>query len=322
MNQGGVTQFGRRVTSPQNLRFTGGRGEAPFRPAPDRGSTAIGNAALLDAQGLYLPSVGLRHTLRSGDLDPLMFNFSETERAWNRGASQQRTKELKEAYVDFETFDHRLWMRLGLQNIIWGKTEVFRTTDQWNPQDLALSSLPTLEESRIALWSGRAVYSLYDVGPLQDVRLEVAANLDKFEPADLGACGEPYAADSVCTLTNAIATHSYLGVGIAGVDRPESPWKDARDLEIGGRIEWRWDRFTFALTDFYGHGDLPFADAIFFYDRSVDPATGRPVVARLPGQALGTCALGGQIVPDPVNKPSATSPGSPTAPRSRRIPIR
>ena len=156
-----------------------------------------------------------------------MFNFSETERAWNRGASQQRTKELKEAYVDLETLDHRLWMRLGLQNIVWGKTEVFRTTDQWNPQDLALSSLPTLEESRIALWSARAVYSLYDVGPLQDVRLEVAANLDKFEPADLGACGEPYAADSVCAITNAIATHSYLGVGIAGVDRPESPWKDA-----------------------------------------------------------------------------------------------
>src|SRR5262249_13128525 len=69
------------------------------------------------------------------------------------------------------------------------------------------------------------------------------------------------------------------------------------------------DRFTLALTDFWGHSDLPYADAIFFYDRSVDPATGRPVVARLPGQALGTCAHGGQIAPDPVNKPSTTSPG-------------
>jgi hypothetical protein len=66
----------------------------------------------------------------------------------------------------------------------------------------------------------------------------------------------------VCALTNGIATHSYLGVGIAGIDRPSSPWNDASDLEIGGRIEWRWDRFTFALTDFWGHGDLPYADAI------------------------------------------------------------
>src|SRR5262249_12382776 len=137
---GGVTQYGDRVTSPQNIRFTGGRGEAPFRPAPDLASTAVGNAPLLHAQGLYIPRVGLRKTLRSGDLDSLLFNVSETDRAWNRGASQQRTKEVKEAYVDLETLDRRLWMRLGLQNIVWGKTEVFRTTDQFNPQDLALSS--------------------------------------------------------------------------------------------------------------------------------------------------------------------------------------
>ena len=29
----------------------------------------------------------------------------------------------------------------------------------------------------------------YDVGALEDVRLELAFNFDKFEPADLGACG-------------------------------------------------------------------------------------------------------------------------------------
>src|SRR4030095_6491423 len=116
----------------------------------------------------------------------VLSNVSERERGGTRGASQQRTKELKEAYVDLETLDHRLWMRLGVPNIVWGKTEIFRTTDQFNPQDLALSSLPTLEESRIALWSARAVYSLYDVGPLQDVRLEVAANTHRFAPGDLG----------------------------------------------------------------------------------------------------------------------------------------
>ena len=75
-----------------------------------------------------------------------------------------------------EFLDSRLWLRIGLQNIVWGKTELFRTTDQFNPQDFALASLPALEESRIALFSARAVYSLYDVGPLEDVRVEVAAN--------------------------------------------------------------------------------------------------------------------------------------------------
>jgi len=309
-NVAGETVWGPRVTSPANVRHLGGSGEAPFRPAPDlAASERDANGGRLRAQGLYVPSVGLRRTLASGELDSLPFNVDEDDRAWNRGASQQRTKELKEAFLDVETLDQRLWMRLGLQHIVWGKTEIFRNTDQWNPQDLALSSLPSLEESRIALWSARFVYSLYDVGALEDVRLELAMNLDEFEPDDLGACGEPYTADFVCTLTNAISSHSYLGAGVAGVDRPDAPWDDLSDLEIGGRIEWRWDRFSFALTDFYGYSDVPYADAIFFYERGVDPHTGRPVVARLPGQTLGRCATGGQIAPDPVNRPSPGDPG-------------
>ena len=108
---------------------------------------------LLQAQGLYYPSAGARKVVTSGRLDALNFNFDEDEREWNRGDAQQRTKELKEAYVDLELLDSRLWLRLGLQNIVWGKTELFRTTDQFNPQDVALSTLPSLEESRIALWA-------------------------------------------------------------------------------------------------------------------------------------------------------------------------
>ena len=94
------------------------------------------------------------------DFDDPQFNFSEIDRSFNHGASQSDTYELKEAYLDMEFLDSRLWIRAGIQNIVWGKTELFRTTDQFNPQDLALASLPALEESRIALLSWRAVYSL------------------------------------------------------------------------------------------------------------------------------------------------------------------
>ena len=308
LQAGGQTLLGERRTDPANIRYTGGQGENPFRPGPDRAS-ADPRARRAEARGLYVPSVGLRRALGSGDLDSLDFEYGELDRAFNRGASQQRTRELKEAYLDVDAFDSRLWMRLGLQNIVWSKTEIFRNTDQWNPQDQALSSLPTLEESRIALWSARWVYSLWDVGPLEDVRLELALSLDQFVPDDLGACGEPYTADAVCGLTYGIFSHSFLGAGIAGVDRPESLWEGPEDVEIGGRIEWRWDRFSFALTEFYGHSDAPYPDAIFYYGRSVDVMSGRPVVATLPGQALGRCALGGQIVPDPVHKAGPGDPG-------------
>jgi len=312
------TATGQKYTDENILGITkiaGGTGETPFKPAPDIGNlgrvivdengTVVGSAPdttqrnLQVAQGLYYPSQGLKRELASGHLDSLPFNYDEVDRSWNRGDSQEDNKEVKEAYVDIEMLDSRLWMRLGLQNIVWGKTELFRTTDQFNPQDLALASLPSLEESRIALWSARFVYSLYSVGPLEDVRLEFAANIDDYQNSDLGACGEPFTPDVVCTLTTGIWAHSLLGVGVAGIDRPESPWKDLGDLEIGGRIEWRWDRFSFAVTDFYGFSDFPYPDAIFFYERAVDPSSGRPLVARLPGESLGTCGVAnaGEVAP-------------------------
>ena len=102
------------------------------------------------------------------------------------------------------------------------------------------------------------------------MRLEFAANFDQVEPADLGACGEPYTVDLVCQLTNGIFVHGMLGAGIAGIDRPPNPWQDLSGLEIGGRVEWRWDRFSFALSDFWGYGDAPFTDPIHFYDRNVE----------------------------------------------------
>ena len=142
----------------------------------------------------------------------------------------------------------RLWLRLGKQSIVWGKTELFRTTDQFNPVDLALVTLGSLEETRIALWSARAVLSLYEIGPLQDVRLEFAANLDDFEPNDFGACGEPFTPNPVCGASFGVLAHGIFGIGLTGADLPPSPWEDASQIEFGGRIEFRWDRFSFAIA--------------------------------------------------------------------------
>jgi hypothetical protein len=255
----GVLQFQPNRTSP-----------LPMRPLI--GETS---GAPLGARGLFAPSAELRRLYdRFDEFDQ---NFRQSELVWDHGASQQDTRELKELYVDLELFDSRLWLRIGKQNIVWGKTELFRTTDQFNPQDIALSSLPSLEDSRIALWSLRAVYSLYDVGPLQDVRMELAVNYDAFEPTDLGRCGEPYAVWLVCAKSGGLLGHGLLGVGLAGEQRPPDPWDSLRGVEVGARVEFRWDRFSFALTDFYGYQDAPVLHAFNFYERSVDPYTGRPL---------------------------------------------
>ena len=131
-----------------------GAGELPFRPAPTNPFADPNNSSTLapldEAQGLYVPNAGFGAALAEDNFEfaPNQ-NFSQTELSLNHGASQDPFYELKEAYVDLEMLDHHLWLRLGLQTIVWGKTELFRAQDQFNPQDLAIASLPSLEESRV-----------------------------------------------------------------------------------------------------------------------------------------------------------------------------
>jgi len=251
-----------------------GSAALPYRPAPE--FNANSGAPLQYARGVYYPNYRLQQLLADGDLTQVSTKYRRGELAWNRGQSQQEQKELKELYADIEMFDSRLWLRIGYQTIVWGKTELFRNQDQFNPQDVGLASLPSLEESRISLWALRAIWSFYDVGPLNDVRLEIAMNYDQYQSIDPGVCGEPYAPLAVCQLNEGTIAHGYLGLGLAGIQLPPDPWNSLQGIEVGARLEFRWDRFSFAITDFYGYQDIPYVEQIFSYSRNVDPVSGRP----------------------------------------------
>jgi hypothetical protein len=245
----------------------------PYRPAPERDFDSPAGDDV--ARGLWIPNASLARRIREDDFDDPELSFSQTDLAWNHGASQDEG-ELKELYLDLELLEARLWLRLGKQTIVWGKTELYRSQDQFNPQDLALASLPGLEESRVALWSARAAWSFYRVGPLEDLRLELAVNLDQYEPNDLGVCGEPYTVVLVCAGTFGFLAHGFEGAGIAGVERPPDAWESSQGVEVGVRVEWRFDRFAFSVTDLYGYSDLPYVEKIFTFERNVDPRSGRP----------------------------------------------
>jgi hypothetical protein len=130
----------------------------------------------------------------------------------------------------------------------------------------------------------RLVWQFWNVGPFEDVRAELVMTYDDFEPNDIGRCGEPYAPNPACNKTFGLFIHGYTGVAVAGEARPSDPWSDASGIDIGARLEFRWSRFSFAITDFYGHAKLPYADPIFSYSRNVDPATGRPRKLEDPGR--------------------------------------
>jgi hypothetical protein len=265
--------------------------------------------------GLYAPSPALRQLYLEGT--PINYfdqNFSQNALAWNVGASQSTWRQLQQAYVDLSTLEGRLTLRLGKQAIIWGKTELFRNTDQINPSDFAVATLPTLDESRISVWAARAIYSLYDVGPLQDVRAELVWILNRFMPNDLGRCGEPFSPLPVCSLQSQLFLHGALGAGISGETRPPNWWNSLEGNQLGGRVEFRWDRFSFAITDYY-HYDPGFNPTIIqSYSRRVDPFTGRPLANSAPANAScltgaesaclrpGTSGVGSALTDNPQNR--------------------
>jgi hypothetical protein len=269
-----------------------GQGELPFRPAP-RFAFDDDGAPNDAARGLFLPNAATQRFVGRDHFGFYDQNMSQGELAWNHGASQRGERELKEAYLDLELFESRLWIRGGKQTIVWGKTELFRAQDQFNPQDFGLASLPSLEESRTALWSVRGVWSFYDVAFLEDVRLELAANLDEFEPVDTGRCGEPYAPPVACTRSFGFLGQALAGTGLIGEERPPPFWQDEKGLEWGARLEFREDRVSFAVTYFRGYDDFPHVRPVFVAERNVDPLTGRP---RRAG-ARGRCDPDGLVGP-------------------------
>jgi hypothetical protein len=274
----------------------------PLRPGAENPAGRRPNGEKWESQGLFLPNYRVRNEIRRGSFDTYDQNFSLNELQWNRGASQQQTKELRELYLDLEMFANRLWLRVGKQTIVWGKTELFRNQDQWNPVDIAIGPLAPLEEARIALWALRGVWSFYEVGPFQDVRTELVVLYDKFEPTDVGRCGEPFVPRVACDKTYGLWAHGEQGAGLAGEIRPDDPWDSFEGIEVGGRLEFRWERFSFALSDYWGYNDTPYTSILFQYDRNVDPLTGRPRHT----ESRGRCTTG-----DPTLEPDCLAPGNP-----------
>ncbi len=265
--------------------LTEGTPELAFRPATANRFTQ--RSDIQQSQGLYYPTEALKRFLDDG-AQVYDQNFSQSDLAWNHGASQSDDRELREAYLDIDVLDSRLWGRFGKQVIVWGKTELFRAVDQFNPQDLGLASLPSLEESRIPMWAARMILSIGDFGPIQDLRIEAAVLLDQYEPADLGRCGEPYSPILTCGISAGMLAHALTGTGLAGEVRPPDPWDDVKGLEGGVRIEWRAGRFSFSLSDYYGYDDFPYVDQLNVFERNVDPVSGRPRIAG----ARGICRDG------------------------------
>lgn len=211
----------------------------------------------------------------------LDLGFTEDELKWGHGASEDEN-EFREGYVEFEMFDSQLFARIGKLLMVWGKTELFRNQDRLNPIDISNGVVTRLEEARIGQWAAQFVLSpeaFMRVGPVEDLRVELAMIFDDFEPTDLGKCGEGGGIALVCAKGFGAYAHQFVGIGVAGEVRPNTSYTWIQEMDWAVRVEGRWDRFTFAVTDFWGWDDGLVVELLNEYDRTVDEYTGAPVRA-------------------------------------------
>jgi len=281
------------------------------------------------------PGTANFYKTHQGVVSNLDLHFTEDELQWNHGASQ-RTGEFAEGYVEFETLDSQVFARVGRQIVIWGKTELFRNQDRNNPLDIGNGLFGPIDEQRVAQWAADVTISpemFMRVGPVEDLRLELLWIFDKFTPTDLGKCGEGGAVDLICLKSFGAMASGLAGIGLAGEERPDKNYNGLATWDYGARLEGRWDRFTFAVSDFWGWDDGFYLNLVQQYERASDLTTGAPLSVSLreggkctirrnaKGQAVGPDGIAGNgddIFPSEGNcllwtKPTHQDPNDPNS---------
>ena len=102
---------------------------------------------------------------------------------------------LRELYVDATILgsgDNEINFRLGKQQVIWGRTDLFRVLDIINPVDYSRNNIyDELEDIRIPMWMLKTDFRFGPTGVFDDLNAQIVWNFDKFRPNNLGQCGSP-----------------------------------------------------------------------------------------------------------------------------------
>ncbi|MBC7857691.1 MAG: DUF1302 domain-containing protein, partial [Burkholderiaceae bacterium] len=102
---------------------------------------------------------------------------------------------IREAYVtgDLAVADGKSWhFQVGKQQVVWGRTDLFRVLDVINPVDYSRNNIyDELQDIRIPMWIATAEYRMGPGQTLTDSNLQFVWNFDKFRPNNLGQGGTP-----------------------------------------------------------------------------------------------------------------------------------
>jgi hypothetical protein len=102
---------------------------------------------------------------------------------------------IREAFIvaKMPAGEGRSWnFQLGKQQVVWGRTDLFRVLDVINPVDYSRNNIyDELQDIRIPMWIFTAEYRMGATSTFDDTNIQLVWNFDKFRPNNLGQGGTP-----------------------------------------------------------------------------------------------------------------------------------
>lgn len=183
---------------------------------------------------------------------------------------------IRELYVDGEVpvGNNTLALRFGRQQLVWGRSDLFRVLDVINPVDYSRNSIyDELSDTRIPMGMLRADYRMGARGPFDDINFQSVWVWEKFRPNNLGQGGStnnPGGAGAMframnncwengCTVGNYNGQASALTFAphMIGIRRAEMPEWNLGNTTIGGKIEGELKGVGFSLNALHTRSQMP-----------------------------------------------------------------
>lgn len=126
---------------------------------------------------------------------------------------------LREIYIDATipfASGNELNFRIGRQQVVWGRTDLFRVLDQVNPMDFSIQNIyEEFEDSRIPMGIVNTEFRMGPTGAFDDLNFQLLWKFEKFRPHNLGQGGQPYSILDAGNLFRALSTCWHFGCTVA-----------------------------------------------------------------------------------------------------------
>lgn len=194
------------------------------------------------------------------------------------------------------------FLKIGKQQVVWGRTDLFRVLDVINPVDYSRNNIyDELQDIRIPMWIAQAEYRMGGNETMQDRNVSVVWNFDKFRPNNLGQGGTPntilQAGDffrsmancwqNGCTVggfafadpaTNGGVSTNF-GPGQIGINKVDLPNWSLSNTQLGAKFEGvTQDGLSFSLNALTYRSQLPSLRGMQTQG-TINPFTGQTVTS-------------------------------------------